>query len=65
MMNFQMTSRQRLFIFKAEFSISEGVPTSKVFATWGVRSDWKLQVGPRTCTEYLEDQAGSQTFPHR
>lgn len=57
-MNFQLTSRHRPFIFKAESSISEGVPARKVFTTWGVRGDWKLQVGPRTCTEYLGIRQG-------
>lgn len=47
MMNFQLTSQQRLFVFKVEFSISEGVPASKVFTTWGAYSDGKLQVGLR------------------
>lgn len=58
LMNFQLTSRHRPFIFKAESGISEGVPAGKVFATWGVCGDWKLQVGPRTCTEYLEIRQG-------
>ena len=65
MMNFQLPSQQRLFISKVEFSISEGVPASKVFTTWGVRSDWKLRVGLGPCTEDLEYQARSQTFPCR
>lgn len=65
MMNFQLTSQERLFIFKVEFSISEGVPASKVFTTWGVRSDWKHQVGLGACTEDLGYQAQSQTFPCR
>ena len=50
MMNFQLTSQQRLFVFKVEFSISEGVPASKVFTTWEAHSDGKLQVGLRACT---------------
>ena len=44
-------SQQRLFVFKVEFSISEGVPASKVFTTWGAHSDGKLQVGLRASTE--------------
>lgn len=65
MMNFQLTSQQRLFIFKEEFSISEGVPAGKVFTTWGVHRDWELQVGLGACTEGLVCQARSQSFPYR
>lgn len=39
MINFQLTSQQRLFTFKVEFSISEGVPANKVFTTWRDHSD--------------------------
>lgn len=64
-MNFQLTSQQRLFIFKEEFSISEGVPASKVFTTWGVHRDWEVQVGLGACTEYLVYQTQSKTFRYR
>lgn len=64
-MNFQLTSQQRLFIFKEEFSISEGVPASKVFTTWGVHRDWEVQVGLGACSEYLVYQAQSKTFRYR
>lgn len=49
-MNFQLTSQQRLFIFKEEFSISEGAPTSKVFATWGVHRGWNFRWAPGAST---------------
>lgn len=62
MMNFQLTSQQTLFIFKVESSISESVPASKVFTTWGIHGDWKLQVGLEACTEELGCEAQSQAF---
>lgn len=61
-MNFQLTSQQRLFIFKEEFSISEGAPTSKVFTTWGVHRDWELQVGLGASTACLVCRARSKTL---
>lgn len=65
MMNFQLTSQQRLFIFKEEFSILEGVPTGKVFTTWGIHRDWEHQVGLGACTKSLVCQARSRSFPYR
>lgn len=56
---FSTDQSTRPFIFKEEFSISEGVPAGKVFTTWGVHRDWELQVGLEACAEGLVCQAGS------
>lgn len=61
-MNFQLTSRHRPFIFKAESSISEGVPAGKVFATWGVQR-LETSGGPQNLHRVSGDQAGSKTLP--
>lgn len=65
MMNFQLTSQQRLFIFKEECSISEGVPAGKVFTTWGVHRDWERQVGLGPHRGSVCVSGAVRSFPYR
>lgn len=50
-MIFQLTSQQRLFIFKVDFRVLGDVPAGKVCTTWAnTTGEEELQVGLRICT---------------